>query len=57
MQANSELIKSTRFHLGLTQKQLADKAQISLRTVTNAEKGKCITPAVNRARLDALGIE
>lgn len=57
MVADYELIRKTRFHLGLTQKQLADRAEISLRTVSNAEGGKCITPAVNRAILSALGLK
>lgn len=43
--------------MGLTQKQLAEKAEISLRTLSNAEHGKNITPAVNRAIRDALGLE
>lgn len=57
MIADINLIKSTRFRLGYTQKQLAEKAGIALRTLSNAEGGKNITPAVHRAILDALGLK
>mgnify|MGYP003335958173 CR=1 FL=1 len=57
MIADTKLIKETRFNLGLTQAQLAERAQISTRTVLNAEAGKNITPAVNKAIRDALGIK
>lgn len=57
MIADINLIKSTRFRLGYTQKQLAEKAGIALRTLSNAEGGKNITPSVYRAILDALGLK
>lgn len=57
MVAEYYLIKIERFNQGLTQSQLAKKAQISLRTLQNAEHGKSITPAVNRAIRDALGLK
>lgn len=57
MTTDTQLIKSTRFRLGWTQKQLAERANVAVKTVVNAEGGKNITPAVNRAILDALGLK
>lgn len=57
MQADFYEIKVRRFAQGLTQKQLAERAKISLRTVANAERGRDISPATNKAIRDALGLK
>lgn len=57
MQADYYQIKLERFNQGLTQKQLAEKAKISLRTLANAERGRDISPTTNKAIKDALGIK
>lgn len=57
MQADYYSIKLERFNQGLTQKQLAERAKISLRTLANAERGRDISPATNKAIKDALGLK
>lgn len=57
MKADIYLIKLERFNLGLTQQELAKKAQISLATVQKAERGGSISPRSNKAIKDALGIK
>lgn len=57
MKADNYLIKLERFNLGLTQKELAEKAQISLSTLIKAERGGSISPRTNRRIWDALKLE
>ena len=53
----SEKVKTARLELGLTQTQLAEKVDISLRTVTAYEKGKKSPRAGTMLRLaKALGV-
>ena len=57
MQAECYLIKLNRFQVGLTQKELADKAGVSLSVVIKAENGQSISPRSNRAIRDALNMK
>lgn len=57
MKADNYLIKLERFNLGLTQKELAEKAQISLSTLIKAERGGSISPRTNKLIWDALKLE
>lgn len=57
MKADNYLIKLERFNLGLTQKELAEKAQISLSTLIKAERGGSISPRTNKRIWDALKLE
>lgn len=57
MVADYYLIKTERFNLGLTQKELAEKAQISLSTVIKAERGGSINPRTNKRIWDALKMQ
>lgn len=57
MQANYYTIKLERFNQGLTQKDLAEKAKLCLRTVVKAERGQHISPRSNKAIKDALGLK
>ena len=57
MQANYYTIKLERFNQGLTQKDLAKKAKLCLRTVVKAERGQDISPKSNKAIKDALGLK
>lgn len=57
MKADNCLIKLERFNLGLTQKELAEKAQISLSTLIKAERGGSISPRTNKRIWDALKLE
>lgn len=57
MKADNYLIKLKRFNLGLTQKELAEKAQISLSTFIKAERGGSISPRTNKRIWDALKLE
>lgn len=57
MKADNYLIKLERFNLGLTQKELAEKAQISLSTLIKAERGGSISPHTNKRIWDALKLE
>lgn len=57
MQADYYLIKLARFNQGLTQAELAEKAQISVLTVQKAERGGNITPRTNKRIKDALGLK
>ena len=57
MQAAYYEIKLERFNQGLTQRQLAEKAKISLKTLIGAERGVSISPRTNKAIRDALGLK
>ena len=57
MTADYYLIKLERFNQGLSQNELAKKAQISLKTLVNAEKGRSISAKTNKAIRDALGLK
>lgn len=57
MTADYYVIKLKRFEQGLTQSMLAEKARISLRTLSNAEKGKSISPTTNAKIRAALGLD
>lgn len=57
MKADNYLIKLERFNLGLTQKELAEKAQISLSTLIKAERGGSISPRTNKRIWDALKLD
>ncbi len=57
MQAAYYEIKMERFNQGLTQKELAKKAKISLKTLISAERGVSISPRTNKAIRDALGLK
>ena len=57
MQADYYVIKLERFQQGLTQVELAERAQISLSTVIKAERGGSISPRSNKAIRDALGLK
>ena len=57
MKADNYLIKLNRFNLGLTQKELAEKAQISLSTLIKAERGGSISATTNGAIRKALGLK
>lgn len=57
MKADNYLIKLERFNLGLTQKELAEKAQISLSTLIKAERGGSISPRTNKRIWDALKLK
>lgn len=57
MQADYYVIKLERFQQGLTQMELAERAQISLSTVIKAERGGSISPRSNKAIRDALGLK
>lgn len=56
MIADYYIIKQERFNQGMTQLELARKAQISLKTLVNAERGKSISPRSNYAIRKALGL-
>lgn len=57
MQANYYEIKCARFALGFTQKDLAERASISLSTVIKAERGGSISPKSNYAIKQALRLK
>lgn len=57
MTADYYLIKLERFNQGMSQNELAKKAQISLKTLVNAEKGRSISAKTNKAIRDALGLK
>lgn len=54
MIADYYVIKSRRFELGWTQKDLAREAKLSLTSVLNAERGKSISAHTNGAIRKAL---
>lgn len=56
MIADYYIIRQERFNQGMTQLELARKAQISLKTLVNAECGKSISPRSNYAIRKALGL-
>lgn len=57
MQADYYIIKQQRFNQGLTQAELAKKANLGLTTVIKAERGGSISPRTNKAIRDALGLK
>lgn len=57
MQADYKTIKLARFNQGLTQEELAKKANLFVTTISKAENGGSITPKSNRAIRDALGLK
>lgn len=57
MVADYYIFKQERFNQGLTQKDLAKKAGISLAVVVKAERGISISPKTNKAIRDALGLQ
>lgn len=57
MQAAYYEIRCARFAQGMTQEELAKKAQISLSTLINAERGKSISVVSNRKIRMALGLK
>ena len=57
MQADYYLIKMERFNQGLTQRDLAKKANLGFSTIVKAERGQSISPRTNKAIKDALGIK
>lgn len=57
MVADYYLIKLERFNQGLSQQDLAKKANLGLSTVIHAECGRSISPKSNRAIRDALGLK
>lgn len=57
MQADYKAIKRARFNQGLTQEELAKKANLYVTTISKAENGGSITPKSNKAIRDALGIK
>lgn len=57
MTADYYVIKTARFNAGLTQKELAERAKISLSVVIKAERGASISPRSNKAIRDALGLK
>jgi transcriptional regulator with XRE-family HTH domain len=53
----ADYIRARRGDLGLSQEQLADKAKVALKTVTNVESGTTWPQAASRAKLEsALGL-
>lgn len=56
MKADNYRLRIERFNQGLTQRQLAEKAGISLRTMVKAEHGGDITATTHGAILKALGL-
>lgn len=56
MTADYYIIKTERFNQGLTQQDLAKKANLGLSTVIKAERGGSISPRSNKAIRDALGL-
>lgn len=57
MQADYYLIKVERFNQGLTQRDLAKKANLGFSTIVKAERGQSISPRTNKAIRDALGLK
>lgn len=57
MTADYYIIKMERFNQGLTQQDLAKKANLGLSTVIKAERGGSISPRSNKAIRDALGLK
>lgn len=57
MVADYYIFKQERFNQGLTQRDLAEKAHLSLSVVIKAERGISISPKTNRAIRDALGLK
>lgn len=57
MTADYYMIKMERFNQGLTQQDLAKKANLGLSTVIKAERGGSISPRSNKAIRDALGLK
>lgn len=57
MKANTNEIKRARFNLGLTQRELANKAGLSLVTINSAENGYSISARSNRAIRNALNLD
>lgn len=57
MTANYYEIKCARFNEGLTQKELAERANICLSVVIKAERGQSISPRSNKAIREALGLK
>lgn len=56
MTADYYIIRIERFNQGMTQKQLADKAKISLSALIKAEHGKNISATTNGKIRRALGL-
>lgn len=56
MTADYYIIRLERFNQGMTQKQLADKAEISLSALIKAEHGKNISATTNGKIRRALGL-
>lgn len=56
MQADYYLLRQARFDLGLSQKDAAKAAGVSLRTYINAERGRDIHPSTNGKIKRALGL-
>ena len=56
MQADYYLLRQARFDLGLSQKDAARAAGVSLRTYINAERGRDIHPSTNGKIKKALGL-
>lgn len=56
MKAPSYIIRQAREELGLSQRALATKAQLSTRTILKAERGGEITPRTWKKLRDALNI-
>lgn len=57
MVADYYIFKQERFNQGLTQRDLAKKAGLSLAVVVKAERGISISPKTNKAIRDALGLK
>ena len=57
MIADYYVFKQERFNQGLTQRDLAKKAGLSLAVVVKAERGISISPRTNKAIRDALGLK
>ena len=57
MVADYYIFKQERFNQGLTQRDLAEKAGLSLAVVVKAERGLSISPKTNKAIRDALGLK
>lgn len=56
MVADYYVIKAKRFELGMTQKELAERAQISPSVVYKAERGQSISATTNGRIRKALGL-
>lgn len=57
MKLQQSKVIDARHGKGLTQKQVADGANVSLMTVNNAESGNHVRPSTGKAICDFLGLD